>query len=130
MVRRRSCLFQFVSSLPLTSAEKRAECLETKSFSSWSRLQSMRLVSQERIPTQQNNKEQKRTRRNYISDKANFTPAACVVLLGSDSVLFQTDFTSKVLQQVQTLLDSYVSVLSANLFLADPTAPHHWIIPV
>lgn len=41
---------KFISSLPLTSAEKRAECLETNSFSSWSRLQSMRLVSHERIP--------------------------------------------------------------------------------
>ena len=40
----------FISGLPLTSAEKRAECLETNSLSSWSRLQSMRLASHERIP--------------------------------------------------------------------------------
>ncbi len=43
----------FISSLPFTSAEKRAECLETNSFSSWSRLQSIRLVSHERIPARQ-----------------------------------------------------------------------------
>lgn len=38
------------SGLPFASAENRAECLETNSLSSWSRLQSIRLVSHERIP--------------------------------------------------------------------------------
>lgn len=45
-----------ISSLPLTSAEKRAECLDTNSLSSWSRLQSIKLASHERIPTKQAHK--------------------------------------------------------------------------
>lgn len=43
-------------SLPLTSAENLAECRETKSFSSWSKLQSIRFVSHERIPASQRRK--------------------------------------------------------------------------
>jgi len=43
-------------SLPLTSAENLAECRDTKSFSSWSRLQSIRFVSHERIPANQSKK--------------------------------------------------------------------------
>lgn len=43
-------------SLPLTSAENLAECRETKSFSSWSKLQSIRFVSHERIPASQRKK--------------------------------------------------------------------------
>lgn len=41
---------------PLTSGENRAEWRDTKSLSSWSKLHSIRFVSHERIPRNQNRK--------------------------------------------------------------------------